>query len=97
MKWQQETTFFVNQRLTGDIFVALESMLIEVAIVFLSNDSPVLRRPTFKGYNRISYSLVVNQAEPPPISSLYRYAKNIHHTGYRCFTQYCIVLYDFFM
>jgi hypothetical protein len=50
-------------------------LLIEVAIVSLSNDSPVLRHPIFKGNNRISYSPVVNQAEPPPVSRHYGYEK----------------------
>jgi hypothetical protein len=60
----------------------LESVPVEVVIVSLSTDFPVLGCPIHGGNNRISYSAVVNQAEVQSLSSLHRYASYICHAEF---------------
>jgi hypothetical protein len=67
--------------ISGVIF-KLESVLIVVAVVSLSNDSPMLGSCIHRTNNRISYSPLVTQGEMPTISNLHTYAKNIYYVRY---------------
>jgi hypothetical protein len=52
-----------------------------VAILFLSNDFPMLSCPIHRGNNTILYSSVVNQDEVQWLSSPNRYATNGYYVG----------------
>jgi hypothetical protein len=72
-------------------------MLVEVAIVCMTNDFPVLGCPTHRGRNRSSYSSVVYQADVILLASLHRYAKNVYHTACVLYKSRCILSYHSFI
>jgi hypothetical protein len=74
--------FELSLGLTSGVIFKLESMLIVVAIVSLSNDSPLLRSSIHRSNNRISYSPFVTQGEVPSISNLHTCTKNIYYVRY---------------